>query len=71
MGHLKTNQEKEVRLLKRFMKMVGTYGSEFKVGGFSGYLCELMIIRYGSFLKVLKGVFDHWKPGYQIDLGKT
>lgn len=70
MGHLKTNQEKEVRLLKRFMKMVGTYGSEFKVGGFSGYLCELMVLHYGSFLKVLKSVFDNWEPGYQIDLEK-
>ncbi|BDZ71301.1 nucleotidyltransferase domain-containing protein [Methanobacterium petrolearium] len=32
--NLKTDQEKEVRLLKRFMQMVGTYGSEFKVGVF-------------------------------------
>lgn len=66
--NLKTNQEKEVRLLKRFMKMVGTYGSEFKVGGFSGYLCELLIIHYGSFLEVLQKASSEWKPGYQIDL---
>ena len=65
---LKVGQEKEVRLLKRFMKMVGTYGSEFKVGGFSGYLCELLIINYGSFLEVLRNVWTDWKPGYQIDL---
>lgn len=48
--------------------MVGTYGSEFKVGGFSGYLCELLIINYGSFLEVLRNVWTDWKPGYQIDL---
>ena len=29
MENLKKGQEKEVRLLKRFMQMVGTYGSEF------------------------------------------
>lgn len=68
MKNLKRNQQKDVRLLKRFMKMVGTYGSEFKVGGFSGYLCELLVLHYGSFLEVLEGVFDQWKPGYQIDL---
>ncbi|MBI5459829.1 CCA tRNA nucleotidyltransferase [Methanobacterium sp.] len=67
-ANLRPDQTKEVRLLKRFMKMVGTYGSEFKVGGFSGYLCELLVIHYGSFLDVLKGVFDQWKPGFQIDL---
>jgi len=66
--NLKPNQTHEVRLLKRFMKMVGTYGSESKVGGFSGYLCELLVIHYGSFLEVLKGAFHQWKPGYQIDL---
>ncbi|MDO5836074.1 MAG: CCA tRNA nucleotidyltransferase [Methanobacterium sp.] len=65
---LNPNQAREVRLLKRFMKMVGTYGSEFKVGGFSGYLCELLVIYYGSFLEVLKGASEEWKPGYKIDL---
>ncbi|MEM1536628.1 MAG: CCA tRNA nucleotidyltransferase [Candidatus Bathyarchaeia archaeon] len=44
----------EVRLLKKFMKGIGVYGAEIKVGGFSGYLCELLIIRYGSFLEVLR-----------------
>lgn len=68
MENLKSGQEKEVRLLKRFMQMVGTYGSEFKVGGFSGYLCELLVIHYGSFRDVIQGVCTEWKPGYQIDL---
>ena len=34
--NLKESQEDEVLLLKRFMAMTGTYGSEFKVGGFAG-----------------------------------
>ena len=68
--NLKPNQENEVRLLKRFMKMVGTYGSEFKVGGFSGYLCELLIINYGSFLEVLQNALTEWQPGHKIDLKK-
>ncbi|MFW9922089.1 MAG: CCA tRNA nucleotidyltransferase [Candidatus Thorarchaeota archaeon] len=45
----------EVRLLKQFMKGVGTYGAEIKVHGFSGYLTELLTIYYqGNFLNVLR-----------------
>ena len=44
----------EVRLLKQFMKGVGVYGAEIKVGGFSGYLCELLILKYGSLIGLLK-----------------
>jgi tRNA nucleotidyltransferase (CCA-adding enzyme) len=56
----------EVRLLKRFMKGLGVYGAEIKVGGFSGYLCELLILNYGSFVEVLKSVSD-WKEKTIID----
>ena len=47
-------QADEVVLLKKFMESVGTYGSEFKVGGFSGYLCEMLILQYGNFMETLK-----------------
>jgi tRNA nucleotidyltransferase (CCA-adding enzyme) len=67
-ANLKPEDQKEVLLLKRFMQMVGTYGSEFKVGGFAGYLCELLVLHYGSFLKVLKAAAQSWNPGYSIDL---
>lgn len=56
----------EVRLLKKFMKGINTYGAEIKVGGFSGYLCELLTLNYGSFIKVLKSVAD-WKERKIID----
>ncbi len=57
----------EVLLLKKFMDMTGTYGSEFKVGGFAGYLCELLIIKYGSFEETLRQASE-WKYGHVIDL---
>ncbi len=56
----------EVRLLKRFMKGVGVYGAEIKVGGFSGYLCELLVLNYGSFLEALRAAAD-WKERTIID----
>jgi tRNA nucleotidyltransferase (CCA-adding enzyme) len=49
----------EVRLLKKFMKGIGAYGAEIKIGGFSGYLCELLILRYDSFLKVVETFAGH------------
>lgn len=66
--NLEKKQVDEVVLLKKFMKSVGTYGSEFKVGGFAGYLCELLIIRYGSFHETLKNVAENWIYGYSFDL---
>ena len=65
--NLAESQEDEVLLLKRFMAMTGTYGSEFKVGGFAGYLCELLIIYYGNFEETLKAAIN-WKFGHSIDL---
>ncbi len=47
-------KRREVRLLKRFMKVIGVYGAEIAVEGFSGYVCEVLILAYGSFIDVLK-----------------
>ncbi|MBN2517760.1 MAG: CCA tRNA nucleotidyltransferase, partial [Candidatus Altiarchaeota archaeon] len=61
----------EVRLLKRFMKVAGVYGANAAVEGFSGYLCELMVIKYGSFIDVLKAA-SAWKNGQVLSLdGRT
>lgn len=66
-ANLSLDQQDEVLLLKRFMAMTGTYGSEFKVGGFAGYLCELLILKYGTFEETLKSAIN-WKHGHVIDL---
>ncbi|WP_407381858.1 CCA tRNA nucleotidyltransferase [Methanobrevibacter sp.] len=66
-ANLKEGQNDEVLLLKRFMDMTGTYGSEFKVGGFAGYLCELLIIKYGTFENTLIEA-SNWQFGHIIDL---
>jgi len=39
----------EVRLTKQFLRAQGVYGSEARTEGFSGYLVELLTIRFGSF----------------------
>ncbi|RLI86116.1 MAG: CCA tRNA nucleotidyltransferase [Archaeoglobales archaeon] len=60
-------RENEVRLLKMFLKANEIYGAEYKVRGFSGYLCELLIVFYGSFLNVLRGALS-WRRNTVIDI---
>ena len=62
-------REDEVRLLKQFFKGIGIYGAELKIKGFSGYLCELLIINYGSFLQLLNDA-TNWKSRKYISLLK-
>jgi len=57
----------DVRLLKKFCGAHGLYGADTKTEGFSGYVCELLIINYGSFLKAMKAV-SKWSYGEIIDI---
>jgi len=66
--HLNDMQRDEVRLLKRFMKGVKTYGADVRTEGFSGYLCELLVIKYGDFESVLRAS-DRWKYGSVLAIG--
>lgn len=53
-SNLPESMKDQVILLKLFMKHFGIYGSEVRVAGFSGYVCELLIWNYGSFDDVIK-----------------
>ncbi len=63
------NKEDEVRLLKQFLKGIGCYGAEARVGGFSGYSAELLVIKYGSFRDVLLAA-QNWQPGMVLYFGR-
>jgi len=65
--HLKKEMSPEVRLLKQFTTSAGVYGSDMKTLGFSGYLCELLIINYGSFKNLAKEA-SNWKAAQFIDV---
>ncbi|AAL64839.1 tRNA nucleotidyltransferase [Pyrobaculum aerophilum str. IM2] len=58
---LKKDQILDVRLLKLFLKTIGVYGAEIKTEGFSGYLTELLVVYYGSFIEVLRAA-SRWRP---------
>jgi len=61
--------KEEVLLAKQFCKAQGLYGAESYINGFSGYVLEILIAHYGSFLKLLQA---SWKGSVKevIDAGK-
>ncbi len=67
--HLSADQRDQVRLFKQFIKGIGVYGAEIQVLGFSGYLCELLILKYGTFLDLLSGS-SNWPDELVLRLDK-
>jgi tRNA nucleotidyltransferase (CCA-adding enzyme) len=57
----------DVLLLKRFTKAGGIYGSDQMTEGFSGYLCELLVLHYGGFTPLLEAAAG-WHPHILIDI---
>jgi tRNA nucleotidyltransferase (CCA-adding enzyme) len=62
-----SDQRDEVRLLKAFMRGIGSYGADIKTGGFSGMLCETLVISRGAFLNVVRD-FMEWHEERFIDV---
>jgi tRNA nucleotidyltransferase (CCA-adding enzyme) len=59
----------DVLLLKQFTKAGGIYGSDQMTEGFSGYLCELLVLYYGGFTPLIQAAAS-WRPGLFIDIEK-
>ncbi|MBI0583334.1 MAG: CCA tRNA nucleotidyltransferase [Methanomassiliicoccus sp.] len=69
LSRLEEGEKDQVRLLKQFAKGIGVYGAEARIQGFSGYLIELLILRYGSFSGVLKAASE-WRKGTVLYLDR-
>jgi tRNA nucleotidyltransferase (CCA-adding enzyme) len=54
--NLDEDKKKQVRLLKKFLKGIGVYGAEIATSGFSGYVTEVLILKFGSFKSVLETI---------------
>ena len=50
---LSERQRDDVRALKTFLNSHGIYGAEARIEGFSGYLCELLVCHFGSFVNFM------------------
>jgi len=68
LAHLKPEYFDDVRLLKQFCKGIGVYGSDAKSMGVSGYICELLMLKYGHFDAVLAQIAG-WRAQQIIHLG--
>jgi tRNA nucleotidyltransferase (CCA-adding enzyme) len=51
---LDSEKKNEVRLLKKFLRGIDIYGAEIAKEGLGGYVSEVLIYHYGSFIKVLE-----------------
>ena len=67
--HLPDFQKPQVRLFKQFLKGIGCYGAEAEIEGFSGYLSEILVLKYGSFKKLIENA-QKWKSGEKLSLKK-
>jgi tRNA nucleotidyltransferase (CCA-adding enzyme) len=67
LSKLRPEQHDQVRLLKQLMKGIGVYGADAKVGGFSGYLAELLILKYGDFSNTV-AAGSTWVSGVALTL---
>ncbi|AFZ72513.1 CCA tRNA nucleotidyltransferase [Natronobacterium gregoryi] len=56
----------DVRLTKQFLRGIGSYGSDLRTRGFSGFLTELLVCEYGGFQALLEAVRD-WHPQVELD----
>ncbi len=61
-----SGMEDQIRLTKQFLKGANAYGAGASVGGFSGYLVEILCIRYLGFTNLIEQI-SSWRP--PVNLG--
>jgi tRNA nucleotidyltransferase (CCA-adding enzyme) len=63
---LKPEQKNQIRILKAFLKGIGIYGAELSIAGLSGYVTEVLVLKYGDFKNVIKNIAMIEKKGEVI-----
>src|SRR3989338_2960015 len=59
----------EIKLTKQFAQANNVYGAESHIKGFSGYVCEILTVYYGSFLNLIKNAAK-WDDKVVVDAEK-
>ncbi len=65
--NISQSQKQEVRLFKQFLKGINCYGAEAQIQGFSGYLCEIIILFYKTFKNTIQKV-SKWEEQIKLSL---
>ncbi|HEX2487538.1 MAG TPA: CCA tRNA nucleotidyltransferase, partial [Nitrososphaeraceae archaeon] len=53
---LTPEHKNQIRILKAFLKGIGIYGAELSIAGLSGYVTEVLVLKYGNFKNVIKNI---------------
>lgn len=77
-SHFDDEKRRQVRVLKKFFKSIGIYGAEIAREGFSGYVSEVLLLKYPSFENVLSSAATDWQnrqlitvSNYDLDFVKS
>ena len=68
--NLTDKMKDDVRIAKHFSKANKFYGAETFIKGLHGYVLEILIYHYGSFLNMVKNV-SKWRKNMLINFGKN
>ncbi len=66
-NRLSREQRRDVRCLKKLLKTNGLYGAELQIAGFSGLVCEQLVLNYRNLWGLLAAAAE-WKVPVFIDL---
>lgn len=69
--NLDARMKQDVRLLKAFLKSVGIYGAQIAKGGISGYVTEILIQKYRTFVSTLQSIANITSKRQIISVGKV
>ena len=69
--NLTSDQKNQIRILKAFLKGIGIYGAELSIAGFSGYVTEVLVLKYGNFKNVIKNIATMKNKGEVIAIENT
>ncbi|MCX6773481.1 MAG: CCA tRNA nucleotidyltransferase [Candidatus Micrarchaeota archaeon] len=63
------DKREDVLVLKKLLKNFGIYGADIKTKGISGYLTELIIIKYSGFENAIEEI-SKWNIGEIVEISK-
>lgn len=67
---LSASARQDVRALKVLLKNHGLYGAESHVAGFSGILCEYLLLHFGSFAGLVENA-RKWREPVRIEMAES
>lgn len=70
LAHMTEDEKDQVLLLKHLLRVNDIYGAELKVEGFSGYLCELLILKYKT-IDRLANIASSWGGQVVVELERA